>query len=96
MSEDEQKKKFALMIADVIQQLLRNSDELADVLGQAHDEGYDIFLSIFSGIVIRRQGETHSEERRRIIEKESLPSKFEFTESDKEFLKSIGIEAPEW
>ncbi len=95
MSEDEQKKKFALMIADVIQQLLRDSDELADVLGKAHEEGYDIFLSIFSGIVVRRRGETQNEARSQSKEEESLPLKFEFTEADKEFLKSIGIQVSE-
>lgn len=94
MSEDEQKKKLALMIADVIQQLLRDSDELADILGQAQEEGYDIFLSIFSGIVIRRREEAQSEKE--MAEKEKLlPLKFEFTESDKEFLKSIGIQVPD-
>ena len=94
MSEDEQKKKLALMIADVIQQLLRDSDELADILGQAQEEGYDIFLSIFSGIVIRRREEAQSEGE--MVEKEKLlPLKFEFTESDKEFLKSIGIQVPD-
>jgi len=91
MSEDEQKKKLALMIADAIQQLLRDSDELAKILGKAHEEGYDIFLSILSGIVIRRRGET----LRRTQEEESLPLKFEFTKSDKEFLQSIGIQIPE-
>jgi len=98
MSEDEQKKKLALMIADVIQQLLRDSDELTDLLGKAHDEGYEIFLSIFSGIVIRRRGETHSEHgagQKRVEERRALPLKFEFTKSDKEFLKSIGIQAPD-
>ena len=94
MSEDEQKKKLALMIADVIQQLLRDSDELADILGQAQEEGYDIFLSIFSGIVIRRREEAQSEGEMAEEEK-LLPLKFEFTESDKEFLKSIGIQVPD-
>jgi hypothetical protein len=89
MSDEEQKKKFALMIADAIQQLLRDSDELANILGKAYEEGYDIFLSIFSGIVIRRRGETSSDPK-----EEALPLKFEFTASDKAFLKSIGIQAP--
>jgi len=92
MSEEEQKKKLALMIADVIQQLLRDSDELADILGKAQEEGYDIFLSIFSGIVIRRREEPPGEGRKGAKEEDFLPLKFEFTKSDKEFLKSIGIQ----
>jgi hypothetical protein len=95
MNEEEQKKKLALMIADVIQQLLRDSDELADLLGKAQEEGYDIFLSIFSGIVIRRREEATGEGRKRAEEEASLPLKFEFTKSDKEFLKSIGIQVPD-
>ncbi len=95
MSEDEQKKRLALMIADVIQQLLRDSDELADILGKAHSEGYDIFLSVFSGIVIRRRGEADSERTPRAQTEEALPLTFEFTEADKAFLKSIGIQVPE-
>lgn len=92
MSEDEHKKRLAMMIADAIQHLLRDSDELADILEEAHDEGYDIFLSIFSGIMIRRRGE-HTEEEE--VEEEPLPMTFEFTKFDKEFLKSIGIQVPE-
>ena len=95
MTEDEQKRKLALMIADVIQQLLRESDELADILGRAQEEGYDIFLSIFSGIVIRRREEAHGEGGKRAAKEESLPLKFEFTKSDREFLKSIGIQVPD-
>ena len=94
MSEDDHKKRLAMLIADAIQHLLRDSDELADILEEAHEEGYDIFLSIFSGIVIRRRGETQSEVRRKAGE-EFLPLEFEFTESDKEFLRSIGIQIPE-
>lgn len=92
MSDEAQRKKFALMIADVIQQLVRDSDELATVLGKAHAEGYDIFLSIFSGIAIRRRGETSPVKAEQT--KEPLPLKFEFTESDQAFLKSIGIQVP--
>jgi hypothetical protein len=91
MGGDEQKKKLALMIADIIQQLLRESDELATVLGKAQAEGYDIFLSIFSGIIIRRRGETPPSNE----DDEVLPLKFEFTAADREFLKSIGIEVPD-
>jgi hypothetical protein len=92
MSEDEQKKKFALMIADAIQQLLRDSDELANILEEAHEEGYDILLSIFSGIMIRRR-EAHAAGKG--SQEEALPIRFEFTEFDKEFLKSIGIRVPD-
>ena len=82
MNEEEQKKEFAIMIADVIQQLLRESDELAELLTRAHQEGYEVFLSIFSGIVIKRQDkdstkETETEEKGASI----LPEKFEFTDS---------------
>ena len=92
MTEDEQKKKFAMMIADAIQQLLRDSDELAHILEEAHDEGYDIFLSIFSGIMIRRR-EAYAAAKGSQDE-ELFPMRFEFTEFDKEFLRSIGIQAP--
>ena len=88
MSDDEQKKKFAIMIADVIQELLRDSEDLSAILEEANKEGYDIFLTILSGIMIRRQEESQDEGK-------PLPSKFEFTEFDKEFLQSIGIRVPE-
>ncbi len=95
MNEEEQRKKLALMIADVIQELLRDSDELAAILGKAQEEGYDIFLSIFSGIVIRRREEAQSAGERKVRGEESLPLKFEFTKSDKDFLQSIGIQVPD-
>ena len=96
MNEDEQRKRFAIMIADVIQQILRESDELSGLLRQAHQEGYDVFLSIFSGVVVRRKhaedadGDDDSHE-----ETSSLPEVFEFTEEDRAFLKSIGIQVTE-
>ena len=96
MSDEEQKKQFAIMIADAIQQLLRESDELAELLTWAHQEGYEVFLSIFSGIVIKRQGEDLSESSDADDQNNApLPEKFEFTDSDRAFLKSIGIQEPE-
>ena len=88
MSDEEQKKKFAIMIADLIQELLRDSEDLSAILEEANKEGYDIFLTILSGIMIRRQEEAQDEDK-------PLPAKFEFTELDKEFLQSIGIRIPE-
>jgi hypothetical protein len=97
MNEEEQKKQFALSIADVIQQLLRESDELAEILEYVREEGYDVFLSIFSGIVIKRHNEKRSDEAddEGAQELDPLPLTFQFTEADKVFLKSIGIQAPE-
>lgn len=96
MSEEEQRKKLATLIADVIQRLLRDSDELTELLEQAHEEGYDIFLSILSGIVVRRREEEEEEkEEKRSSDSELLPLKFEFTEADKTFLQSIGIQVSE-
>ncbi|MCP4404632.1 MAG: hypothetical protein GY801_45930 [bacterium] len=92
MSDEEQKQQFAIMIADIIQELLQDSDELSEILETASDEGYDIFLTVFSGIMIRRRDEDD-------VEAEDtapgpLPIKFEFTEMDKEFLQSIGVRIP--
>jgi len=96
MHEDEQRKRLAIMIADVIQQLLRESDDLAEILRQAHQEGYDVFLSIFSGIIVRRKDSEDTEEAADIPEEDQpLPEHFEFTEHDRAFLKSIGIQVPE-
>ena len=87
-NDEEQRKKFAIMIADVIQELLRDSEDLSAILEKANEEGYDIFLTILSGIMIRRQEESQHEDN-------PLPVKFEFTKFDKEFLQSIGIRIPE-
>lgn len=96
MNEEERKKRLALLIADAIQQLLRESDELAEILERAHKEGYDVFLSIFSGIVIQRHGEKMLDELdERETDREALPLSTEFTKADKVFLKSIGIQVPE-
>ena len=90
MHDEEQRKKFAMMIADVIQDLLRDSDDLSAILEEANQEGYDILLTIFSGIIVRRREEHQDREQA-----SSLPEKFEFTQSDKEFLQSIGIQISE-
>lgn len=86
MNDEEQRKKFAAMIADLIQELLQDSEDLSAILEEAHSEGYDVFLTIFSGIMLRRRKEE---------EKKPIPAKFELTESDKEFLESIGLTIPE-
>lgn len=90
MNDEEQRKQLAMMIADIIQELLRDSDELAAILEEASEEGYDVLLTIFSGILIRRR-----EEEEDIEKDNSLPLKFELTPSDIEFLQSIGISPPE-
>ena len=89
MHDEEHRKKLAILIADIIHDLLQESDDLADVLEEAQKEGYDVFLTILSGIVIRRHDEkTSAADQETAVE-------FEFTESDKQFLASIGIQAPE-
>ena len=94
--EDEHRKELAIKIADTIQEILRDSDELSGLLQQARKEGYAVFLSIFSGVVVRRK---HSEEAEsppsHDEETSPLPEIFEFTEEDRAFLKSIGIQATE-
>ncbi len=87
MNDEGQRKKFAMMIADAIQELLQESDELTGILEEAADEGYDVFLTVFSGIMIRRRGEGEKAK--------PLPMKFEFTELDKKFLQSVGIRPPD-
>lgn len=90
MNDEERRKRIANVIADAIQQLLKDSDELSTLLTTAKEEGYDIFLTVFSGIMIRRR------ENARVQKDDgSLPLKFEFTDFDKEFLQSIGIKVPE-
>lgn len=90
MNEEERRKHFAMLIADIIQDLLRDSDDLSDILEEASEEGYDIFLTIFSGIIIRqREGSEKTETS------SPLPAKFEFTQFDKEFLQSIGVRLPD-
>jgi hypothetical protein len=103
MNEEEQRKQLAIAISDVIQHLLRDSDELAEALEHAHQAGYDVFLSFLSGIVVRRKeaaAEAVSDGENPVLmgekdSEEELPEVFEFTEQDLAFLKSIGIQAPE-
>lgn len=98
MNEEEQRKRFAIMIADTIQQILRESDDLSGLLRQAHKEGYDVFLSIFSGVIVRRKhtdGDDDDDAEMASETASSLPEVFEFTEEDRAFLKSIGIQVTE-
>ncbi len=91
MNDEEQKRKFAMLIADLIQELLRESDDLSAILELAKEEGYDIFLTIFSGIMIRESEDLIKEDNT----EELAPVEFEFTQFDKEFLQSIGIQVTE-
>jgi len=91
MNDEEQKRKFAMLIADLIQELLRESDDLSAILELAKEEGYDIFLTLFSGIMIRDRKDLAAEDDT----EELSPIEFEFTQFDKEFLQSIGIQVTE-
>ncbi|MBD3308044.1 hypothetical protein GF339_16485 [candidate division KSB3 bacterium] len=88
MNEEERRKKLAIMIADVIQNLLSDSEDLSLLLEEANKEGYDILLTIFSGIMIRRRDEELDDDDE---EESPLPLNFELTQADREFLQSIGI-----
>jgi predicted deacetylase len=92
MYDEEPKRKFAIMIADAIQQMLRNSDELTEILEEAQEEGYDVVLSIFSGIMIRRRDQADEDGE---ADEQELPETFQFSDADKEFLQSIGIQVPD-
>ena len=85
MNDENQRRRIATMVADAIREVLNESDEVQGLLREAADEGYDVLLSVVSGIMVRRS------ERRR---DEPLPITFEFSEFDKQFLKSVGIQVP--
>ena len=92
MNDEEQRKRFAMMIADVIHQVLQESDDLTDILAEASDEGYDIFLTVFSGVMLQRRDDKKTNAK---TGETPLPEKFEFSQFDREFLQSIGIRPPE-
>lgn len=86
MNDEEHRRRIATVITELIHEFIQDSDELADVMQEAREEGYDVLLSIMSGVIIRRRDD----------EKETpLPDTFELTEQDKEFLASIGVAASE-
>ena len=89
MRADDPKEKYAMILANTIQHLLRNSDELRDILKEAHEEGYEILLTIFSGIIVQERRKQQPDNP------EAWPDTFEFTEFDKDFLQSIGIQVPD-
>ena len=86
MNDEEQRRKLATIIADLIQEFIQESEDLSDVLEEAGNDGYDVFLTIMSGVMIRRRDQA---------EKNPLPDTFELTQFDKEFLESIGIATSE-
>lgn len=86
MNDEEQRRRIATLIVDLIQEFIQESDELSEVLEEASKEGYDVLLTIMSGVMIRRRDEA---------EDTPLPDKFELTQRDKEFLESIGVAVSE-
>lgn len=64
---------------------------MTDILAEASAEGYDIFLTVFSGVMLRRRDDEKTNAKTEI----PLPEKFEFSQFDREFLQSIGIRPPE-
>ncbi|GAK50927.1 hypothetical protein U14_02169 [Candidatus Moduliflexus flocculans] len=89
MKKEEHQRRIAIMIADRVREALRDCDELSELLEEARDDGYDVLLSIISGIIVRRRGADSAKE-----DDQPLPINFEFTDADKEFLQSIGIQVP--
>lgn len=89
MKKEEHQRRIAIMIADRVREALRDCDELSELLEEARDDGYDVLLSIISGIIVRRRDGDAAKDS-----EQPLPITFEFTDSDKEFLQSIGIQVP--
>jgi len=92
MKNDDPRKHLAQAVAETVQQLLRNSPELSSLLKEAQAQGYDVLLSVFSGIMVRQRPNQSGDQP---AAAEPLPLKFEFTERDKHFLHSIGVCVPE-
>ena len=89
MKKEEHQRRIAIMIADRVREALRDCDELSELLEEARDDGYDVLLSIISGIIVRRREGVAAKD-----DDHPLPVTFEFTDADKEFLQSIGIQVP--
>lgn len=90
MNNEDQRRRIATMVADAIRAVLKDSDELQELLREASDDGYDVLLSVFSGIMVRRRESEHEKGEQR----QPLPITFEFSDFDKQFLKSVGIQVP--
>ncbi|PIE28980.1 hypothetical protein CSA57_10995 [candidate division KSB3 bacterium] len=87
MRDEEQKQQFAMAIAGILQELLQGSEKLNEIFETAREKGYDILLTVFSGIMIQRRNE-------RAETPSPLMTGFRFSETDKKFLRSIGVQVP--
>ncbi len=55
MEDEEIRNKIIQMITEAIQNSLRDSQELSNALELAGQEGYEIVLSVFSGILLHKR-----------------------------------------
>jgi len=93
------------MITEAIQNSLKDSPELSEALELAEQEGYEIVLSVFSGILLHKKEDSQDESdvEENLAEEEMSPSRedgfepssqpitFELDQLDIEFLKSLGL-----
>ncbi|HWP49416.1 MAG TPA: hypothetical protein VNM22_19820 [Candidatus Limnocylindrales bacterium] len=107
MEDEEIRNKIIQMITEAIQNSLRDSQELSNALELAGQEGYEIVLSVFSGILLHKrddlQDKSEEEEtlpaeevvdtsqREEGFEPSDQPVSFELNQLDIEFLKSLGL-----
>lgn len=104
MGDEEIRNRIIQMITEAIQNSLKDSTELSDALELAEQEGYEIVLSVFSGILLHKKDESQNETEEETLEKEedlisreegfepsSQPITFELNQLDIEFLRSLGL-----
>jgi hypothetical protein len=107
MEDEEIRNKIIQMITEAIQNSLKDSQELSNALELAGQEGYEIVLSVFSGILLHKRDDLQEkpEEEETLPEEEAAdsplreegfepsdqPVSFELNQLDIEFLKSLGL-----
>jgi hypothetical protein len=70
MEDEEIRNKIIQMITEAIQNSLRDSQELSNALELAGQEGYEIVLSVFSGILLHKRDDLQDKSEE---EEETLP-----------------------
>jgi hypothetical protein len=105
MEDEDIRNRIIQLITEAIQNSLKDSTELSDALELAEQEGYEIVLSVFSGILLHKKGDTpDTSKKEEISQKEEVgplkeegfkdldqPVIFELDQLDIAFLKSLGL-----
>lgn len=95
LEQDPQFKELIRQLGMAVNDSLSNSDQVADILGQIREGGYDVLLILELTVGFSKRGKNSIVHRAKISTESQKSFEVRLTEEDSAFLKSLRITASE-